>query len=118
MSKILVVDDSSFQRRILGDLITSLGYEVSKAESGESMLEIIAKEQFDCVCLDLLMPGIGGIGAMEELEGKEGVPPIIVITADIQLKRKERCLELGAVGFINKSIDKVEIEELLNKVLN
>ena len=81
------------------------------------MLEMIKKERFDCICLDLLMPGISGIEVMEQLQGKKGIPPIIVVTADIQLKRKEKCLELGAVGFINKAINKIEIEELLKNIL-
>ena len=54
------------------------------------MLEIIKEQKFDCVCLDLLMPGISGVEVMEKLKGKKWVPPIIVITADIQLKRKEK----------------------------
>jgi CheY-like chemotaxis protein len=76
MSKILVVVDSSFQRKILGDLISSFGYNVTKTDSGESMLKMIKEETFDCICLDLLMPGISGVEVMEQLQEKRGIPPI------------------------------------------
>ena len=116
MKKILIVDDSAFQRKILGEMITSLGYEVSRAPSGEAMLDLIEKEQFDCICLDLLMPGMSGIEIMEHVKDHENIPPIVIISADIQLTKKQQCLDLGAAGFINKAVNEQEVEELLGSL--
>ncbi len=119
MGKILIVDDSSFQRKILSDMIGDLGHEPLQAESGQELLSIIEKDKgFDCICLDLLMPEMTGVEVLERLQEMDGVPPVIVISADIQVKKKERCLELGAKAFINKYIDKQELAEEFKKHLN
>ena len=117
MSKILIADDSSFQRRLLTDMIESIGHEVLAVESGQDLLDEIGRNKYDCVCLDLLMPGMTGVEVLEQLQGQDGIPPIIVVSADIQIKKKERCMELGAAAFINKATKKEELEEHFNNVI-
>ena len=118
MGKILIADDSSFQRKILGDMMASLGYEITEASSGREVLEALNNDSFDCLCLDLLMPEMTGMEVLETLQHQTDVPPIIVISADIQEKKKEQCMALGARAFINKSIKRAELEEHLNKVID
>ena len=118
MGKILIADDSSFQRRILGDMIRETGHEVTAVESGQELLNKLKEEDFDCICLDLLMPEMTGIEVLEKLQPMENTPPVIVISADIQIKKKEQCMQLGAKAFINKYIDKAELETEFKKHLN
>lgn len=118
MSKILVADDSSFQRKILGDLIEEIGHEVVAVDSGQALLDALEEQDFDCICLDLLMPEMTGIEVLVELQKKGNTIPVIVISADIQVKKREQCLSLGAKAFINKYIDKDELEEQFSKYLN
>lgn len=115
MGKIIIADDSSFQRRILGDLITSLGHDVLAVDSGQALLDKVKSESFDCICLDLLMPEMTGIEVLEKLQGMEDVPPVVVISADIQVKKQEQCMELGAAAFVNKYIDKEQIKTVFEE---
>lgn len=117
MSKILIADDSSFQRKLLTDMIETIGHEVVAVESGQDLINELGNNHYDCVCLDLLMPGMTGIEVLEKLQNEPGVPPIIVVSADIQVKKKERCMELGAAAFINKATKREELEKHFNIVI-
>jgi len=117
MKKILITDDSFYQRKVLSDLVTGLGYEADSVASGEELLETDVIS-YDCIFLDLLMTGISGIEVLERLKDRENIPPIIVITADIQQVRKDECLSLGAHAFISKIISGEEIENVLNSLFN
>ncbi|MCP4460873.1 MAG: response regulator [Cytophagales bacterium] len=117
MKKILIADDSFYQRKMLGSLVSSLGYESHLVSSGEALLEKV-DSSFDCIFLDLLMTGISGIEVLKKLKERENIPPIIVITADIQEVRRNECLELGAVAFISKILSEEEIKKILNELFN
>ena len=94
-----------------------LGYECDTVSSGEELLEQL-NSSYDCIFLDLLMSGISGVDVLKKLKEQENVPPIVVITADIQQIRKDECLKLGAVAFISKIISKEEIRETLTSLFN
>jgi len=117
MSKILVIDDSMFQRSMVVKVITEMGLESVQADSGEAGLKKISEENFDCILLDLLMAGVDGIEVLTRLKNDGNNIPVIILTADIQQKRKEQCLELGAADFLNKPTNKQELKESINKVL-
>jgi CheY-like chemotaxis protein len=115
MRKILIADDSVFQRKTLSDLVTRLGYSYDTVSSGD---ELLTKnyQSYDCIFLDLLMPGLSGIEVLERLNEQNDSPPVIVISADVQTKRRERCMELGAAAFITKLVDETELTETLNGI--
>ena len=117
MKRILIADDSFYQRKVLGDLVNSIGYECESVGSGEDLLERI-DSSFDCIFLDLLMTGISGIEVLKELRERKNAIPVIVITADIQDVRREECLELGAIAFISKIISEEEIKKVLKELFN
>lgn len=114
MSKILIVDDSSFQRKILKDMIQELEHSAIEASSGAEALSILTEQTIDLICLDLLMPGMSGIEVLMELKKQPLSPPVIVISADIQVAKRDQCMKLGASAFINKYINKEELIQQLN----
>ena len=101
--RILVVDDEPVPREIARDLLTRLGYEVVAAAGGDEALGVLRNgERVDLVVLDMIMPGMGGHRAYEEmLRIRPGLRAVVVSgfsrTADV-----ERCLELGAHAFLKK----------------
>jgi CheY-like chemotaxis protein len=105
MAKILVTDDSKFQRRWIARGVQNLGHEIIEAENGQQSLEMVESEKPDCVITDLLMPVMGGIEFMQELAKKGSKVPVVVVTADIQEDTKKHCQDLGAVAFLNKPFD-------------
>lgn len=117
MKKILIADDSFFQRKTLQDIILELGYQFESVSSGEELLECL-NDSHDCIFLDLLMEGISGVDVLKELKKRENVPPVVVITADVQKARQEEVLNLGARAFINKVVDKDELISTLNSIFN
>lgn len=117
MKKILIADDSFFQRKMLKDIVSELDYETVEVSSGEELLKTM-DETYDCIFLDLLMDGMSGIDVLKELKTRKNTIPVIVISADIQKARKEESLSLGARAFINKVVNKEELLSVLKEIFN
>ena len=117
MKKILITDDSLFQRKILTDLVKELGYSFEAVDSGEDLLETI-DDTYDCIFLDLLMKGMSGLQVLEQLKKRGNKIPVVVISADIQERRIEECYQLGAFAFLKKIPTKEEIEKTLNELFS
>jgi len=103
MAKLLVVDDSSTSRAIVARLLGDK-HSVVPSSDGESALVLLAKESFDAVLLDLLMPGMDGSTVLREIVARHPGLPVIVITADIQETTHRRVMELGAAAIVNKPL--------------
>lgn len=103
MARILVVDDSSFQRQIVKNILVECGHETILAENGAIALQRL-EEAPDVVLCDLVMPVIDGFEFLEALAQRKSTVPALVISADIQESSRTRCLELGAKGFLNKPV--------------
>jgi sigma-B regulation protein RsbU (phosphoserine phosphatase) len=117
--RILVVDDSAFNRLLLRRRLAELGYEdVAVAADGIEGLAAIATGGFDVVLLDLEMPELDGIGVLERLRaGDAPPPPVIVISALSDLAGVVRCIELGAEDYLPKSFEPPLLRARLSAVL-
>ncbi len=118
MATILVVDDSMFQRHALAKVLKEDGYEVIEADNGQTGVERIERDKPDAVILDLIMPRCSGFEALDILNRRGNRIPVFVFTADIQATSKRRCLELGATAFLNKPLNKEELQGVLNQHLS
>lgn len=117
MARILVVDDSRFQRMMLKNLLTQQGHEAILAENGQVALEQLETNP-DAILCDLVMPILDGFQFLEAMLEREAKVPTLVISADIQKSAKERCLELGAAGFLNKPVEEGHLMEQVAKMLS
>ncbi|MGB7789455.1 response regulator [Methanoregula sp.] len=106
MTRILVIDDSSFQRRIVTGILEEAGYDLSIAENGRDALSLAQKEAPDLLITDLLMPDFDGFYLLREARSHDLGIPILVLTSDIQDTTREQCLALGASGVVNKPVKK------------
>ena len=106
MSKrILIVDDDPAQRRILEETIKRLGFETKTCGSGEQALQILDgadRDQIALVILDIVMPGIDGMGVLDRLGSMPGSPPVIVQTAHGSIETAINAMRAGAVDFVVK----------------
>lgn len=102
MARVLLVDDSMYQRNKLRKILEAAGYEVIEGSDGEEGLSIAASNKPDCMMLDLIMPKVGGMEVLQELHEKHVTIPVIIHTSDIQEETKKECLTLGAIAFLNK----------------
>ena len=118
---ILMADDTAFFRALMSDLLTKQGFKVKTAADGREALNtfLASPKSFMLLLLDLQMPKLSGFGVLEELKTQEGyIPPIIVMTGvhdsheDIKIVR-----EMGASGFLDKSLDPSVAVERIKMVL-
>jgi CheY-like chemotaxis protein len=114
---ILIIDDSSYQRTALRDLLRGSGYHTVEAADGREGLERLAKFDPDCIVTDLLMPRLGGLELLEILNDKQNRTPIIVITSSRQKDVRQRCLDLGAAAFINKPVKEAQLLAVVRSAL-
>ena len=106
---ILVVDDEEIMRDVLETLLSAEGYRVDLAKTGEEGLELYGRRSYDVVLLDVSMPGIGGLRALEELLKTDPDAVIIMITAYATFDTAIAAWERGAFGCIRKPFQNEQI---------
>ncbi len=117
-AKILVVDDSVVNIKLLEHLLAGAGYtSVSTTTDSRDVFDLYLNNRYDAILLDLNMPHMNGFQVMEALKPieREGYLPILVITA--QPDHKLRALQAGAKDFVSKPIDSVEVLTRLYNML-
>jgi len=97
-----IIDDEPIIHEILGQLLTSEGYEVELSSSGEEALEKHPGEAFDLILLDLLMPGMDGKEVLKQLKKIDPHAFIIIITAYASLESAISAMKAGAYDYIQK----------------
>lgn len=112
MAKILIIDDSAFQRRTLRKILAVDDHEIQEAVDGRQGLEVFATFAPDCIVLDILMPDLNGLGFLQELRKQGATTPVVVLTADIQDTTSQECLKLGAKKVVHKPLLPSEGEKL------
>jgi phosphoserine phosphatase RsbU/P len=109
--KILIVDDSIANRKLLSAILKKEGYELLEAEDGEQAIEFASRELPDLILLDIMMPKIDGYQVCETLKGNEQTftIPIIFLSAMTEEKDKIKGLDLGAADYVTKPFNKGEV---------
>jgi two-component system, NtrC family, nitrogen regulation response regulator NtrX len=109
--RILVVDDEPEIRHSLSGVLEDEGYVAEAVESGETCLEILRKQSFELVLLDIWMPGMDGmevLTSIQEIPGPER-PVVVVVSGHGSIEAAVKATKLGAFDFLEKplSLDKV-----------
>ena len=120
MAKILIVDDSLFQRRSIRKILDRRAHEIQEATNGKEGLEKLQIFQPECIILDILMPDMDGLGFLKLVRQQGKTTPIIVLTADIQETTRRECLQLGATEIVYKPLSPLEADiflDLLARIL-
>jgi CheY-like chemotaxis protein len=110
--RVLVVDDSAINRRILTGSLAKVGYEVLEATDGIEAVEIARATHPDLILLDVAMPRRDGFEVCEILRADEGTAhtPIIFITAKSEPPDIERAFALGASDYVTKPFHMSEVK--------
>jgi two-component system response regulator PilR (NtrC family) len=106
---ILVVDDEDIMREILDALLTREGYHVRLASSGSEGIELAKTVPFDAAILDVMMPGIDGIGTLEEIRKIDDELPVLMITAFASVESAIAAMKRGAFDYITKPFKNDEV---------
>jgi len=109
--RILVVDDTPMNVKLLGDLLRSRGYEVATAVNGEEALASIAKSPPDLVLLDIMMPGLNGYEVCRKIRENPATAllPVVLCTSLDPAQERVKGIEAGADDFLSKPVNQPEL---------
>jgi adenylate cyclase len=108
-SRILVVDDNSSNRDVLERRLVREGHQVTCAADGAAALDLVVRQEFDLILLDLIMPEMSGFEVLRRLKAAAHTNhiPVIVISALDELDSTVRCIEAGAEDYLSKPFNPI-----------
>jgi CheY-like chemotaxis protein len=103
---ILVVEDNERNLKLLRDVLEYAGYDVRVARTAEDGIALAVKDPPDLVLMDLQLPGIDGVEALRQLRQSPRTAgiPVVAVTAQAMKHDRERALEAGFDGYLEKPI--------------
>ncbi len=117
---VLFIEDDRMNRRVVKDMLHVAGVEMAEAESAEDGLRLIDSNDYDMLLVDLRMPGMDGITAIEHIRARDDAKaavPVIVVTADTAIDLRERCLAAGADDVLFKPVAMDALFETMGRLL-
>ena len=110
-NKVLVVDDSLLNVKLMEDLLTQAGYEVITASSGEEAITLINRIDVDLVLLDIMMSGLNGYEVCQRIKQSDSMRllPVVMVSALNDTESRVKGIEAGADDFLTKPPLKVEL---------
>ncbi|MBI2267138.1 MAG: response regulator [Armatimonadetes bacterium] len=118
MSKILIVDDSAYVRRKSKQLLVDMGFDVEEAGDGTVALSKYQEWKPDLVLLDITMPEMDGVTAVEELMKLDSKAKIVILTAMAQQSTLFKAVKAGAKEYLLKPLDETQVKEVIERVLS
>ena len=109
--RILVVEDHEENRRLLRDLLTSFGYELTEAITGEDGLTAAETERPDLILMDIQLPGIDGYETTRRIKANPALShiPVIAVTSYALSGDDVKALEAGCDAYVTKPFDPAEL---------
>jgi len=111
------VDDEPIVRESIRDWLEEAGYQVATAESGEEALELVEKQDFSVMVVDIRLPGKTGISVLKEVKALKPQIRSVVITAYPSDYTANEAKKLGAVDYLIKPIAPDDLERLIRETL-
>lgn len=115
MIKVLVVDDEEPLRRLLDRELTRKGFSVDAAPDGEAAMSLLKDRAYDVVLLDIVMPGIDGIGLMKKISGDPATPAIVVLTGKATVETAVEAMKNGSYDYLSKPYKLEELVIVINR---
>jgi DNA-binding NtrC family response regulator len=114
---IVVIDDEEIMREILETLLSREGYDVRLASNAEEGLQLARSVPFDAAIVDVMMPGMDGISALDELKKIDDDLPVLMITAFASVENAIAAMKRGAFDYITKPFKNDEVLVVLRNAL-
>ena len=117
MAKVLIVDDSRVSRRYLRTILEENGHEVvGEAKNGQEGYEKFIELDPDVVTLDITMPVLDGLGALDKIMTLNSESNVIMVTSAGQKEKMVEAIKLGATEFIQKPFNPEQILDILERI--
>jgi two-component system cell cycle response regulator DivK len=109
--RVLVVEDNEKNMRLVRDVLQASGYTTLEATTGEEAVELALSQAPALVLMDVQLPGIDGVEALDRLRDDERTAsiPVVALTAQAMRGDREQFLEAGFDGYLSKPMDVVEL---------
>src|SRR5947208_16911708 len=104
MTNILIVDDETGIRESLAGILEDEGYRVSASASAEECLDKLSKSSFEVILLDVWLPGMDGLDALQKIRALDDPPEVIMISGHGTIETAVRATKLGAYDFAEKPL--------------
>ncbi len=121
--RLLVVEDTLLNQQVIRAMLEPYGLTLEFADNGQLGVEACARESFDLVLMDCLMPVLDGLDATRAIRAREASLgsarhlPIIALTANAYKESRQRCLEAGMDDFLSKPVMRDELLQVLQRYL-
>jgi len=118
---ILIADDDAVQRRLVENMVQKCGYETAVVESGDAAVALLTGpdgQGIDCLVLDLVMPGLDGMGVLAKIRDAGLTLPVIVQTAHGGIDNVVSAMRAGAQDFVVKPVGMERLQVSLRNALN
>ena len=114
--QILVVEDNERNMKLFRDVLEASGYRTLEAATGERAVEMTFQHRPDLVLMDIQLPGIDGVEALDRLRADErfSAVPVLALTAQAMEGDRERFLAAGFDGYLSKPVDIAEFIATVN----
>ena len=100
--KVLIADDEADYVNSLAKVLSRRGFQVQKAENGQAALDALAADRFDVIVLDLRMPVMDGLTALQEIRKTDILTPVILLSGHAVVAYVHQALKGGAVDYLLK----------------
>src|SRR5678815_3182082 len=114
---ILVIDDEEIMREILETLLTREGHQVRLAATAAEGLDLIRSMPFDAAIVDVMLPGMDGVTALDEIKKIDDDLPVLMITAFASVESAISAMKRGAFDYISKPFKNDEVLAVLRNAL-
>ncbi len=117
--RILVIEDHAENRRLLRDLLTSFGYGLTEAVTGEDGLAAVEANPPDLILMDIQLPGIDGYEVTRRIKANPSLChiPVIAVTSYALSGDDVKALEAGCDAYVTKPFDPAELMEKIREFL-
>lgn len=115
--RLLYVDDEDSLRMLVKSHLTLEGFEVDTASNGHEAVDMLKKQSFDLVLLDLRMPDGDGFEVLRFLNARNEHVPVIVLTGVDDVSIASECIKLGAADYLTKPYNFHELIDSVERVL-
>lgn len=115
MIKILIADDDKNLKKVLMNELSETGLTCTETDSGIKAMELLEKEEYDVLLLDLNMPGLSGIDVLKKIKALEIPTEVIILTGHGTISSAVEAMKLGAYDFLAKPVKIAELNAVIEK---
>ncbi len=117
MRKALAIDDSATMRNLVKIALEAEGFSVDTAENGKQALELTQRNTYDVIISDINMPVMDGLQFLKEFRATNRTTPVLMLTTETEVTKKEEAKRLGATGWIVKPFKPEDLVKVVKRVV-